>query len=74
MKEERITEYTLLFKEGTKLYEQYNGEFIAENKEETDDIFGRNKEQIEQYFSKDWIRNNEDDDWQEDWVEVLYSI
>lgn len=81
--EERITEYIIIFKEDTELYNQYNGEFISENKWETDDIFENNKEQVEQYLSKDWVRTitlatEEDDfddygDWIEDWVEVFYS-
>ena len=32
MEEERITEYTLIFKEGTELYKEYSGEFISEDK------------------------------------------
>lgn len=81
--EERITEYIIIFKENTELYEQYNGEYITENKWETDDIFENHKEQIEQYLSKDWKRiitlaTEEDDfddygDWEEDWVEILYE-
>lgn len=81
--EERITEYTIIFKEDTELYKQYNGEFITENKWETDDIFENYKEQVERYFSKDWVRiitlaTEEDDfddygDWEEDWVEVFYE-
>lgn len=81
--EERITEYTIIFKEDTELYKQYNGEFISENKWETDDIFENYKEQVERYFSKDWVRiitlaTEEDDfddygDWEEDWVEVFYE-
>lgn len=81
--EERITEYTIIFKEDTELYNQYNGEFISENKWETDDIFENYKEQVERYFSKDWVRiitlaTEEDDfddygDWEEDWVEVFYE-
>ena len=81
--EERITEYTIIFKEDTELYKQYNGEFISENKWETDEIFENYKEQVERYFSKDWVRiitlaTEEDDfddygDWEEDWVEVFYE-
>ena len=81
MEEERITEYTLIFKEGTELYKEYSGEFISEDKWQTDDIFENYKEQIEQYYSKDWVRyleniGTEDEqytDWEEDYVEVFYS-
>lgn len=81
MEEERITEYTLIFKEGTELYKEYNGEFISEDKWQTDNIFENHKEQIEQYFSKDWVRyleniGTEDEqytDWEEDFVEVFYN-
>lgn len=73
MEEERITEYTLIFKEGTKLDKEYNGEFISQDKWQTDDIFENNKEQIEQYFSKDWVRYTDEEDWEEDYVEVFYS-
>lgn len=71
MDEERMIEYTILFKENTDMYEQYSGEFIATNKWETDDIFKQYKEQIEQYFSKEWV--NYDGDWIEEDVEVFYS-
>lgn len=71
--EERITEYILFFKEGTDLDKQYNGEFISENREETDFIFENNKEQIEQYYSKDWVIYGENDDWNEDDVEIFYE-
>ena len=81
MEEERITEYTLIFKEETELYKEYNGEFISEDKWQTDNIFENNEEQIEQYYSKDWVRSlenigTEDEqytDWEEDYVEVFYS-
>mgnify|MGYP004495193607 CR=1 FL=1 len=71
--EERITEYILFFKEGTDLDKQYNGEFISENREETDFIFENNKEQIEQYYSKDWVIYGGNDDWNEDDVEIFYE-
>lgn len=72
--EEKITEFTLIFKEGTDLYQQYCGEFISEDKDQTDFIFENNKEQVEQYYSKDWVKYNEDDEWKEDYVEIFYSI
>ena len=34
--EKRITEYILIFKEGTDSNKQYNGEFISEDKDQTD--------------------------------------
>ena len=71
---EKITEFTLIFKEGTDLYEQYCWEFISEDREQTDFIFERNTEQVEQYYSKDWVKYNEDDEWKEDYVEKFYSI
>ena len=65
-----ITEYTLIFKENTELFNEYDGEYITENKEETDFIFENKREQIDEYYSKDWIYVN--DDWQEDKVEIFY--
>lgn len=72
--EQRITEYILIFKEGTDLDKQYSGEFISEDKDQTDFIFENHEEQVEQYYSKDWVKYNEDDEWEEDYVEVFYSI
>lgn len=72
--EQRITEYILTFKEGTDLDKQYSGEFISENKDQTDFIFENHEEQVEQYYSKDWVKYNEDDDWEEDYVGIFYSI
>lgn len=72
--EERITEYILIFKEKTDLDKQYSGEFISEDKDQTDFIFENHEEQVEQYYSKDWVKYNEDDDWKEDYVEIFYSI
>lgn len=69
--EKNVIEYNIIFKENTELYEEYDGEFISENKEETDRIFDENKEQIEQYFSKEWIYN--DSDYVEGNVEILYN-
>lgn len=71
---EKITEFTLIFKEGTDLYKQYCGEFISEDRKQTDLIFESNTEQVEQYYSKDWVKYNEDDEWKEDYVEIFYSI
>lgn len=66
-----IIEYNIIFKENTELYKEYDGEFISEDKEETDRIFDENKEQIEQYFSKEWIYD--DSDYVEGNVEILYN-
>ncbi len=71
---QRITEYILIFKEGTDLDKQYSGEFISENKDQTDFIFENHEEQVEQYYSKDWVKYNEDDNWEEDYVEIFYFI
>lgn len=69
---ETITEYTLIFKENTELFNEYDGEYITENKEETDFIFENKTEQIDEYYSKDWIYAN--NDWQEDKVEFFYHV
>lgn len=66
-----IIEYNIIFKENTELYKEYDGEFISEDKEETDRIFNENKEQVEQYFSKEWIYD--DSDYVEGNVEILYN-
>lgn len=69
--EKNVVEYNIIFKENTELYKEYDGEFISEDKEETDRIFNENKEQIEQYFSKEWIFNGSD--YIENNVDVFYS-
>lgn len=69
--EKNVVEYNIIFKENTELYKEYDGEFISEDKEETDRIFDENKEQIEQYFSKEWIFNGSD--YVEGNVEILYN-
>ena len=69
--ENNVVEYNIIFKENTELYKEYDGEFISEDKEETDRIFDENKEQIEQYFSKEWIFNGSD--YIENNVDVFYS-
>ena len=46
-----ITEYTLIFKENTELFNEYDGEYITENREETDFIFENKTEQIEKDFA-----------------------
>ena len=59
----KITEYQIIFNDGE--------EFISENKKEADKEFKQaNKNNIHQYFRKDWILV--DGDYQEDFVEVYY--
>lgn len=70
---ESMTEYTLIFKDNTEMSKAYNGEFISENRNDTDEIFEQFQEQVEQYYEKTWIRNNEDEDWEEDYVDIIYS-
>lgn len=69
-----IVEYCLVFKDNTNMSKEYDGEFFSEDKSETDKIFKENKKQVEQYYSKDWVKYNEDDEWKEDYVEMFYSI
>ncbi len=68
--EKTITEYTVLFKVGTDVYNEY-GEFTSEEKEEIDGLFEEYKNDVEQYFSKEWHFDGAD--WVEGYVEVLYS-
>ena len=60
-----IIEYNLIYKNGE--------EFITEDKEEADMKFEEDKEKIEQYYSKQWIQEEDFDDWTEGYVEVFYS-
>lgn len=70
---ESVTEYILIFKDNTEMSKAYNGEFISENKNDTDELFEQFQEQVEQYYEKTWVRNNEDKDWEEDYVDIIYS-
>lgn len=70
---ESVTEYILIFKDNTEMSKAYNGEFISENKNDTDELFEQFQEQVEQYYEKTWVRNNEDEDWEEDYVDIIYS-
>lgn len=70
---ESVTEYILIFKDNTEMSKAYNGEFISENRNDTDELFEQFQEQIEQYYEKTWVRNNEDEDWKEDYVDIIYS-
>lgn len=67
---ERVTEYTIIFKDNAELGNKYKGEYITEDKSESDKIFEENKEQIDQYYAKDWVFVN--NDWQEDSVKVFF--
>lgn len=70
---ESVTEYILIFKDNTEMSKAYNGEFISENRNDTDELFEQFQEQVEQYYEKTWVRNNEDEDWEEDYVDIIYS-
>lgn len=66
-----VIEYNIIFKDNTEIGEEYSGEFITEDKNEADEIFENNKEDIEQYFSKAWVYDGQD--WFESDVEVFYN-
>lgn len=70
---EEVTEYTLRFKEGTDMDKAYDGEFISENKEETDKLFEQFQEQVELYFEKVWEREIEEEYWIEKDVLIIYN-
>ena len=70
---ENVTEYILIFKDNTEMSKAYNGEFISENRNDTDELFEQFQEQVEQYYEKTWVRNNENEDWEEDYVDIIYS-
>lgn len=70
---QQIWEYSIIFKDNTDGYKRYNGEFIHEDKEEADNVFELYKDDIEQYYVKEWIREYEDSDWVENDCEVIYS-
>lgn len=71
---EEVTEYTLRFKEGTDMYKAYDGEFISENKEETDKLFEQFQEQVELYFEKVWKKAIRNEFWEEKDVWIIYDI
>ena len=71
---EEITEYILKFKEGTDMYKAYDGEFISENKEETDKLFEQFQEQVELYFEKVWEKAMGEEYWGEKDVWIIYDI
>lgn len=70
---EEVTEYTLRFKEGTDMDKAYDGEFISENREETDNLFEQFQEQVELYFEKVWEREIEEEYWIEKDVLIIYN-
>jgi len=60
----RVKEYQIIFKNGE--------EYITESKRDADKEFKQcDKDDIEQYFRKDWILV--DREYQEDFVEVYYT-
>lgn len=71
---EEVTEYTLRFKEGTDMDKAYDGEFISENKEETDKLFEQFQEQVELYFEKVWKKAIRNEFWEEKDVWIIYDI
>lgn len=70
---EEVTEYILTFKDNTDMYKAYDGEFISEDSDDTDELFEQFQEQVEQYIEKTWVRNNDDEDWYETDVNILYN-
>lgn len=71
-----VTEYTITFNDG-ELYNNYDGEFISEDKSEADDLFNEIKEngqlnQVSQYYAKTW-EIDEDGNYTEGDVEVYYT-
>ena len=68
-----IWEYGIIFKNNTDGYKRYDGEFIHEDKGEADNVFENYKEDVEQYYAKQWVKYGEDADWIENDVEVIYS-
>lgn len=70
---QQLWEYTVIFKDNTDGHKRYNGEFIHEDKSEADNVFELYKNDVEQYYAKEWIKYCEDEDWIENDVEVIYS-
>lgn len=66
-----VTEYYLVFKDDTPIGKEYDGEFISEDKDETDKLFKKYKEQVKQYYAKTW--ENYKSVWCETDVEVIYD-
>ena len=74
---DEMTEYVLVFKDNTEMYKNYEGEFISENRNETDELFEQFQEQVEQYYAKTWVKyetlDDEESDWYETDVDVIYD-
>ncbi len=70
---QQLWEYSVIFKDNTDGHKRYNGEFIHEDKEEADNVFELYKDDVEQYYVKEWIKEFEDSDWIENDCEVIYS-
>lgn len=66
-----VTEYYLVFKDDTPIGKEYDGEFISEDKDETDKLFKKYKEQVKQYYAKTWEKCKSV--WCETDVEVIYD-
>lgn len=60
-----ITEYIIVFLD--------NGEFITEDKAQADELFEDNIEEIELYYSKDWVEL-ELDNYIEGEVDIFYDF
>lgn len=70
---DEVIEYCLIFKENTEMYKNYSGKFFSEDREETDELFEQFKEQIEQYYEKTWVQYDEESDWYETDVDIIYD-
>lgn len=68
-----ITEYIIAFLEKTEMFNTYNGEFITEDKTQADVLFEDNIEEIELYYSKDWVEL-ELDNYIEGKVDIFYDF
>ena len=67
---EPVVEYTITMSEGN--------DYISEDKDEADAKFEELKQSdkfndVEQYYAKTWVWDDEYDDWVEDYVEVYYT-
>ena len=74
-RKQSVTEYIISFMDG-ELYDEYDGEFITEDKAEADALFDELKaqhklNQVDQYIAKTWVWNMSDYD--EDTVEVYFN-
>ncbi len=74
-RKQSVTEYIISFMDG-ELHDEYDGEFITEDKAEADALFDELKaqhklNQVDQYIAKTWVWNMSDYD--EDTVEVYFN-